>query len=119
MLHSLALVKIKYRCTKHFFKSLLQVAFIYRNLPAKLFNGYPFTDMLSEQLPWFYDLLPVGFICQKLTTDHINILFTHHAIHAVQQQHLYLGIDVDIFKAVGIIMIQQCLDDGPCFAAKR
>ena len=106
MFHALALVKIKYGGTEQFFKSFFQVTFVDCYFAAKFLDGDRLTDMLNKDFPGFDDLVPVCFVGKELTVDGIYFLFTQHAVQTVQEQHLRLGIDIDIFQAVGVRMVK-------------
>lgn len=105
MFHPLTLKEIKNGGSIHFFKSFFKVTLIDGYLTAQCFDGQRFTDVLQEQFPRFCYFFPVGFVGKELTGEGI-ILITIHAFQAIQQQHLGLGIDVYIFKASRIAMIQ-------------
>ena len=106
MLHTLALVKIKYGCPKHFLEAFFKIAFVHRHFTAKFFDRYWLTDVLNQYFPCLGNFFPIGFIGQEFTIDHINFFVADHAIHAIKQKHLHLCIDVDIFKAICVIVIQ-------------
>ena len=106
MLHALALIKIENRRAKHFFKPFFQVAFIHRHLTAQFLNCDGLADMLNQNFSRPAYFFPVSFIGEEFTVDYIDFLIPDHAIHAVQQQHLHLRIDKDIFQAIGIVMIE-------------
>src|SRR3954470_14611281 len=105
MLHSLALVEVEDGAPKHFLESLFQVTLVDCDLPAQLLYSDGFANMLQQHFPRLYDLLPVGFVCKKLATERLNVLFTNHAIHAIQQKHLHLRVNENIFEATGITII--------------
>ena len=71
-----------------------------------VFDGDGLTDVLQQNFPGPDDLFAIGLIGQELTVESFYFFFTQHAIQAVEQQHLHLCIDEDIFKAAGIAMVQ-------------
>ena len=47
MFHSLTLVKIKYRSTKHLLKAFFEITFIDRYFAAKRFDCYRLANMIN------------------------------------------------------------------------
>lgn len=118
MLHSLALVKIEDRGPIHFLEPLFEIAFINGNLPAEFFYGDWFPYVLNQDLSRPGNFIPVSLICQELATHHIDLFASQHAVQTIKKKHLGLSIDVDIFKVIGIIMIQNTLENYSCLAAE-
>ena len=117
--HPLALVKIKYRGAKAFLEPFFQVTLVDRHFPAEFLDGNGFPDMLDQDLPGPHDLFPVCLIGQEFTAHHINFLFPEHAVQAVEQEHLGLGIDIDIFERIGISMVEHSFQHHPGLTTKR
>ena len=112
MFHPLALVKIEDGRTKHFLEALLQVTFIDGYLPAQLLDGDGLTNLLEQDLAGSGDLFPVGLISQELVGHHINLL-VFHAIQAVEQKHLGLGIHENILQVAGIGIVKESFQHKP------
>ena len=106
MLHALTLVEVENSRPEHFFKPFFQVTFVYRYFPAEFLDGKGFANMLQQYFAGFDDLFPVGFIRQEFTLETFYFFFAQHAFQAVKQEHLTLGIDKDIFQAVGIVVVE-------------
>lgn len=119
MFHSLALVKIEDGRPEHFFKSFLQVAFVDSYFAAEFPDGQGFPDMPQQDLARADDLLAIRFVGEEFTLEAFRFFFPDHAFEAVKQQDLALGIDEDIFQAVGIGVIEQRFKHQPGPAAKR
>ena len=118
--HALALVEVKNSRPEHFFKSFLQVTFVDGDLAAELFDGEGFADMLQEDLAGLDDLIAIGFVGEELALKTFHFFFADHAFQAIKQEHLALGVDEDVFQAVGKAMIQQGFQDktGPSAKGK-
>lgn len=119
MFHPLALVEIENRGAIHLFKTFFKVTFVDGNLSAQLLDGNRFADMLKQNLPGFGNFFPVRLICQEFTGEGQLFFFAHHAIQAVKQQHLHLGIDENIFHRAVVLVVQQGLEHGAGPAAER
>lgn len=55
------------------------------------------------------DLVSVGLIRQEFAGEALNISFAYHTLQAVKKEHLRLGIDENILKALCVVMIKQAL----------
>jgi len=62
--------------------------------------------MIKKDLAGQRNFFAVIFIGKKFTLKSIHFFFPQHAFEAVQQKHLGLGVDENIFEAVSISMIQ-------------
>jgi hypothetical protein len=118
MLHALALVKIEDGLSEEFFKPLFQVAFINGHLAAERFDGKRLSNMLEQDLAGFNNLFAVGLITEKFTAE-LFYFFAHHTLKTVQQQHLGLGIEINIFKTAAVSMIEQSVEHQARTAAER
>src|SRR5579862_3782582 len=106
VLHALPLVKVKYGGSEYFLESLFEITFIDSDFSAKRFYRQGLADMLKQDFPCFDDLLAVCLIGQEFTLEGLNPFVANHAFQAIEKQHLGLRVNVDIFEAVGIIVIQ-------------
>ena len=105
MFHALALVEIKDGRPEHFFKSFFQVTFVDGDFAAEFLDGQGFADMLEEYFPGLGDLIPIGPVGEEFALESFYFLLPYHTFQAIQQEHLALGIDEDIFQAVRIGMV--------------
>ena len=118
MFHALALVKIENCGSEHFLEALLQIALIDGDLAAELFDGQGFADVLQQHFPGPDDLFAVGLVGQELALEAFYLFLTEHAFEAVQEQHLALCIDKNIFEAIGKTMVKKRLEKHPRPSAK-
>src|SRR5690606_21340802 len=119
MLHSLALVEVEHGGAEHLLEPFLEVTLIDGHLPAQFLNCNRFANVLDQQFPCLYNLLAIGLVCKEFTIDRVQILLSHHALYAVEKQHLHLCIDVNIFKSVGVLVVEQGFNHHPRPAAER
>ena len=117
MFHSLALVEIEDGGAEHLFESLFQVTFIDGYFPAELLDGKGFADVLKENLASLDDLFPIGLVCKEFALKAFDFFFPDHTFQAVEEQHLALGIDIDVLVAAGIVVVEHSLQDEPGAAA--
>jgi len=116
--HPLALVKIEDGRAEHLFEPFFQIAFIDRHLPAQFLDGQGLADVLKQDLAGLDDLFAIGFVCEELALEAFDLFLPNHAFQAVEKEHLALGVDIDIFVAAGIAMVEQGLEDQPGPAAE-
>lgn len=117
MFHALALVEIEDSCAEQFLETFLEIAFINSDLAAQFPDRDRFADMLKEDFPGAHDLLAIEFVGKKFTLKAFNIAVTDHAFQAIEQEHLGLRVDIDIFEAIGVGMIEQSLQHHRAAAA--
>ena len=118
MFHPLALIEVENGRTEHFLEAFLEVAFVDGHLPAEFPDREWFADMAEEDFPGLDDLFPVGLVGEEFTLKAFYFFFSYHAFQAIKEQHLALGIDIDVLQAIGIGMVQQCLQHQPGPAAQ-
>ena len=113
MFHPLALVEVENGRTEHFLEAFFQVALVDGHLPAEFSDGERFADMAEQDFPGLNDLFPVGLVGKEFTLKTFYFFFSDHAIQAIEEEHLALGIDKDILQAICIGMVQQGLQYQP------
>lgn len=116
--HPLALIEVENGRAEHFLEAFLQVAFVNGHLPAEFPDREWFAYMAEEDFPGLDDLFPVGLVGEEFTLKAFYFFFSHHAFQAIEEQHLALGVDKDVLQAIGIGMVQQCLQHQPGPAAQ-
>ena len=112
MLHALALVEVEYGGAKQLFEPFLKVTFIDGHFTAQFLNGDGLTNMLEQDLAGANDLLPIGIVGQELTLEGFDgligiFIVAQHTLKAVEEQHLHLRIDVNVFEAASKGMVKQ------------
>ena len=100
MLHTLILVKIKDRRTKHHFKPLFQVTFIDSHLSAEFFYGNWIANMFQQNGPGTDDFFPFLHVGKKFTGRHFIFSTGVHRLQTVKEQYLGLRIDENILHCV-------------------